>query len=115
MVLMSSAALAADPQITSFKTTAAAPTATTAAATAAATAPAALTVSATAAADTAAPGLTLETVRNGCIFAYCYAINWLGIYQPEVCDLLNPPMLDLIPSTTRTQNTAGYAMKGQLI
>ena len=73
----------------------------------------------TAGATTAASGLTLDTVRDtlkvGCINAYCVAINWLGIYHPEACNLLNPPMLDLIPSTTRTQNTPGYAMKGQII
>ena len=129
MVLMSSAALAADLQITSFATTAAntssantstaaTTSATTAAATAAATA-ANAAAALTAGATTAASGLTLDTVRDtlkvGCINAYCVAINWLGIYHPEACNLLNPPMLDLIPSTTRTQNTPGYAMKGQII
>jgi len=56
-----------------------------------------------------------ETIKNGILFAYWVSINLLGIYHAEACNLLNPPMLDLIPSTTRTQNTPGYAMKGQII
>lgn len=108
MVLMSSAALAADPQIRELqaaagaKTTAKAAPATAAEATALTRAP------------KPEPEFTMETFVAGAINGYCVAINWVGIYHPEVCNLLNPPMLDLIPSTTRTQNTPGYAMKGQI-
>jgi hypothetical protein len=56
----------------------------------------------------------MDVFSTGAIRAYCGSINWLGIYDEATCAVLTPTIYDLVPSTQRTQNTAGYALEATI-